>query len=227
MSPLGTLSHSHSRHRSQLPDQRGNGYYNSRTFCRIGKAACSGGRIPTTELDRAVLERVAVAGLGNVLRLLKGNVSMTPAGDTGALTSARRTRDRCRHGPEAHRRRTPRPALGRAAPRRDRRAPRPRRPADQRVRKTPSRSPRPREVAAILRRAILPRVKQSRAALRFSPPEIVLENGPIWAPRTAKQRTRHVRAPSPTGRHARRSATCRAAGAEKPLSRTPDLRRPA
>jgi hypothetical protein len=53
-----------------------------------------------------------------------------PLGTHGALTSRRRTRDRCRHGPETHRRRTPR----RAPPRRDRRAPRPRRPPDHRAR---------------------------------------------------------------------------------------------
>ncbi len=34
-------------------------YYNCRTFCRIGKGACAGGRIPTTQLDSAILEYIA------------------------------------------------------------------------------------------------------------------------------------------------------------------------
>ncbi len=34
-------------------------YYNCRTFCRIGSGACTGGRIPTTELDAVVLEHLA------------------------------------------------------------------------------------------------------------------------------------------------------------------------
>lgn len=34
-------------------------YYNCRTFCRVGSGACTGGRIPTTELDAVVLEHVA------------------------------------------------------------------------------------------------------------------------------------------------------------------------
>jgi site-specific DNA recombinase len=34
-------------------------YYNCRTFCRVGSAACAGGRIPVAELDAAVLEHIA------------------------------------------------------------------------------------------------------------------------------------------------------------------------
>jgi site-specific DNA recombinase len=34
-------------------------YYNCRTFCRTGRAGCSGERIPTIELDAAVLEYLA------------------------------------------------------------------------------------------------------------------------------------------------------------------------
>jgi hypothetical protein len=34
-------------------------YYNCRTTCRIGKAACIGGRIPVSELDGALLEYLA------------------------------------------------------------------------------------------------------------------------------------------------------------------------
>lgn len=34
-------------------------YYNCRTFCRVGSGACSGGRIPTVELDAVVLEHIA------------------------------------------------------------------------------------------------------------------------------------------------------------------------
>ena len=34
-------------------------YYNCRTFCRVGSSECPGERIPTTELDSAVLEYIA------------------------------------------------------------------------------------------------------------------------------------------------------------------------
>lgn len=34
-------------------------YYNCRTFCRVGSSACKGGRIPTIELDAAVLDHLA------------------------------------------------------------------------------------------------------------------------------------------------------------------------
>jgi site-specific DNA recombinase len=36
-------------------------YYNCRTFCRIGKTACVGGRIPMADLDSAVLDHVTSA----------------------------------------------------------------------------------------------------------------------------------------------------------------------
>ena len=34
-------------------------YYNCRTFCRVGSAACAGGRIPVAELNAAVLKHIA------------------------------------------------------------------------------------------------------------------------------------------------------------------------
>ena len=38
---------------------RGYRYYNCRNFCRVGKDKCSGFRVPTDELDKAVLEHLA------------------------------------------------------------------------------------------------------------------------------------------------------------------------
>ena len=73
-------------------------YYNCRRFCRVGSSACSGGRIPTAELDTAVLQYMAnivcaperCAGLwteitaagGNVADLHRAWASLVTAGGT-------------------------------------------------------------------------------------------------------------------------------------------------